>query len=185
MQELVDRGAFETIANSAQRMGRLIEQLAERDRRERRQRVNVVDIIDAAIRRTLDRTPGPSRDALEGDFFVMADRDRLFSIFHHLLRNAQEACGEYDSIRVSFEHRDGALQIDIADSGRGMDETFVRSRLFRPFDSTKGVNGMGIGAFQAREYVRELAGHMRVRSAPGQGTVISISLPLAAGRDDA
>ena len=43
-------------------------------------------------------------------------------------------------------------------------------RLFRPFDSTKGSKGMGIGAYQTREYARWLGGDVEVQSTPGKGT---------------
>jgi signal transduction histidine kinase len=49
--------------------------------------------------------------------------------------------------------------------------------LFRPFDSTKGSKGMGIGAYQAREYVQSLGGRVEVQSSPGDGTTFSIILP--------
>ena len=60
-----------------------------------------------------------------------------------------------------------------------MNAGFVRERLFRPFDSTKGSKGMGIGAYQAREYVRALGGDVEVQSSPGRGTRFLIRLPLA------
>ena len=41
----------------------------------------------------------------------------------------------------------------------------MRHRLFRPFDSTKGSKGMGIGAYQVREYARALGGDVEVWSA--------------------
>ena len=50
-----------------------------------------------------------------------------------------------------------------------MDAEFVRHRLFRPFDSTKGSKGMGIGAYQVREYARSLGGDVEVQSRPGKG----------------
>ena len=59
-----------------------------------------------------------------------------------------------------------------------MTPEFVRKRLFHPFDSTKGSQGMGIGAYQAREYVVELGGQMEVASEPGKGTVFTVHLPL-------
>jgi signal transduction histidine kinase len=46
-------------------------------------------------------------------------------------------------------------------------------------------SGMGIGAYQAREYVRSLGGTMNVHSAPGQGTLFAIHLPLADPAADA
>jgi signal transduction histidine kinase len=59
----------------------------------------------------------------------------------------------------------------------------VRERLFRPFDSTKGDTGMGIGAYECREYVHSLGGEIQVESAPGQGTRMHITLPLSAGQE--
>ena len=60
----------------------------------------------------------------------------------------------------------------------GMDEAFIRDRLFKPFFTTKASRGMGIGAYQAREYVRSLGGSVGVDSTPGRGTVFRIRLPL-------
>ena len=59
-----------------------------------------------------------------------------------------------------------------------MDSAFIRSRLFKPFDSTKGADGMGIGAYQIREAMRASGGDLRVTSQPGQGTQVSLLLPL-------
>jgi signal transduction histidine kinase len=61
-----------------------------------------------------------------------------------------------------------------------MDDTFLRTRLFRPFETTKGAQGMGIGAYEAREFIRKCNGNIEVKSAPGQGTSFTITLPLAA-----
>ena len=69
-------------------------------------------------------------------------------------------------------------QIHIADTGCGMSPEFIRDRLFRPFDSTKGSESMGIGAYQAREYVRSLGGQVEVSSEVGTGTTFALRLPL-------
>ena len=50
-------------------------------------------------------------------------------------------------------------------------------QLFKPFESTKGLTGMGIGAYQAREYVRQLGGNIDVTSEPGMGSCFSVLLP--------
>ena len=60
-----------------------------------------------------------------------------------------------------------------------MDAAFIRERLFRPFDTTKGSQGMGIGAFQTREFVRMAGGDVHVESDVGKGTRFLISIPLA------
>jgi len=61
--------------------------------------------------------------------------------------------------------------------GVGMTEEFVKTRLFRPFSSTK-ASGMGIGSFESLQYIRELGGSIDVVSAPGRGTVVTMLLPL-------
>jgi signal transduction histidine kinase len=68
----------------------------------------------------------------------------------------------------------------IQDTGAGMTEEFIDSRLFKPFESTKGLTGMGIGAYQAREYVRNVGGNIDVTSEPGVGSCFSIRFPLLA-----
>jgi signal transduction histidine kinase len=74
--------------------------------------------------------------------------------------------------------------IEIEDDGMGMDDDFIRNRLFKPFFTTKASKGMGIGAYQAREYVRALEGTLAVQSTPGRGSVFTVSLPLAEPADD-
>jgi signal transduction histidine kinase len=60
-----------------------------------------------------------------------------------------------------------------------MDKVFIKNRLFRPFDSTKGKSGMGIGVYEARDYVHKLGGDIEVISRVGEGTTFRISLPIS------
>ena len=69
--------------------------------------------------------------------------------------------------------------IEVIDSGEGMSPEFVRSRLFKPFVSTK-PGGFGIGAYEARELVRAMRGRLDVESREGLGSRFTIRLPLAA-----
>ncbi|MGH8221531.1 MAG: ATP-binding protein, partial [Woeseiaceae bacterium] len=62
--------------------------------------------------------------------------------------------------------------------GCGMTPEFIRDRLFRPFDSTKGSQSMGIGAHQARDYADALGGRLEVSSTVGEGTEFRMILPL-------
>jgi signal transduction histidine kinase len=67
--------------------------------------------------------------------------------------------------------------LTVTDTGTGMTDEFIKERLFRPFDTTKGSKGMGIGAYQVREYVQSLGGRVVVRSAPGAGSTVTLRLP--------
>jgi putative PEP-CTERM system histidine kinase len=69
----------------------------------------------------------------------------------------------------------------VSDTGSGMSREFIQERLFKPFDTTKGSMGMGIGAHQVREYVLSLGGRVEVDSTPGLGTRFTLLLPLATG----
>lgn len=112
---------------------------------------------------------------------VGADQERLKRVLGHILQNALEATPYDGHIEVRLSCKDNNAIVEITDSGCGMDSVFIRERLFRPFDSTKG-SGMGIGAYECREYIRELGGKIDVASAPGQGTTFDIHIPLATAR---
>jgi len=108
---------------------------------------------------------------------VRADREQLGRAIGHLLQNALEATPDGGRVSLRAYADAGQAVIEVADTGSGMDEEFIRTRLFQPFDSTKGA-GMGIGAYECRETVRALGGQLAVESTPGRGTRFRISLPL-------
>jgi putative PEP-CTERM system histidine kinase len=176
--EFVD-DAIDTIANTAQRMTGLIEQLQAREARSDVRPVNLARLLGEAADRGCARqpevcvAPGPEEASIE------ADAERLGAVLDHVIRNAQEAVGPRGpAITLSLALEGAQARIAITDEGPGMDPDFVRDRLFRPFDSTKGSKGMGIGAYQARDYVQRLGGGITVETRPGQGTTFLIRLPL-------
>ncbi len=173
--------AIDTIANTVARMTRLIEQLREGSVRGPAGIVSLDQLARAAVERCRDQRPLPRLEAADGPMRVRANADQLTSVIEHVIRNAQEATAEDGSVLVRLSRRDHSAALEICDTGCGMDAQFVRDRLFRPFVSTKaaqGRSGMGIGAFQVREYVQHLGGDLEVHSLPGKGTVFSLSLPM-------
>lgn len=174
--EFID-DAIGTIANAAERMTRLIEQLRGSGTTEREATVDLADVAGEAARRCQPRTPVPRVD-VSASAFVRANTERLTTVIEHVIRNAQDATGEDGSVTVQVRQTAGTAILTVADTGTGMDAAFIRERLFRPFDSTKGSRGMGIGAYQVREYIHALNGTVEVTSSPGRGTTFTISLPL-------
>jgi putative PEP-CTERM system histidine kinase len=170
--------AIATIANAADRMSRLIEQLRGANEAERIQAVDLSVLAREAAKRCEGRSPFPSVVAVDG-LTVQANPERLTAVIEHIIRNAQDATKDSGSIEVVVSTAGQEITLSVKDSGSGMDPEFLRERLFRPFDSTKGSKGMGIGAYQVREYVRQLGGRVEVQSTPGQGTVFSVILPSA------
>jgi len=170
--------AIDTIRNTSERMTRLIEQLQGRDMHGTARMVDLVPVVEAAVGRSQSRQPAVTTDGTLDSVFVQADPDRLTAVLEHVMRNAQEATSATGTVTVNLREDEGEARLTITDDGAGMDEEFLRQRLFRPFDSTKGSKGMGIGAYQVREYTRSLGGDIEVWSAPGQGTRFCIRLPI-------
>ncbi len=169
--------AIETIANTVDRMTRLIAHLRRDSAALRVSSVQLDQLAREAATRCADRVPVPAL-TVHDPARVHADPERLTAIIEHLIRNAQDASPADGQILLEVRADRGNALFTVTDSGSGMTAEFVRERLFRPFDSTKGSKGMGIGAYQVREYVRMLGGQVEVQSSPGTGTRFSITLPL-------
>jgi len=174
--EFID-DAIGTIGNTVERMTRLIEQLRHSATSSVPKTIRFDDLVRNTVDRCSLRPPVPELEIGPQPIWVKADPPRLSAVVEHVIRNAQDAAPQ-GTISISLRAAGESVLLRVADTGKGMDPEFVRERLFRPFDSTKGSKGMGIGAYQAREYVQMLGGHVEVQSSPGQGTVFLINLPL-------
>jgi putative PEP-CTERM system histidine kinase len=104
------------------------------------------------------------------------DPDAFDAVVTHLLNNAVEASEPGRPVRVDLRMEAHGVVVDIIDLGPGMAPEFVRDELFRPLRSTKG-DGHGIGAFQARELLRDAGGDLLVLSKLNAGTTMRIILP--------
>jgi signal transduction histidine kinase len=175
-------------------MQRLMEQLQRREIQTVKRRVRLIDVARQACERCAGRLPVPSCGGGDEALWVEADPERFAMIVEHVVRNAQDATPEDGSVTVSVTHEAGSgaaeagggnhvagpcAVLTVTDTGAGMTQEFIQERLFKPFDTTKGSKGMGIGAYQVREYVQSLGGRVEVRSEPGRGTVMALKLPLA------
>jgi putative PEP-CTERM system histidine kinase len=109
---------------------------------------------------------------------LAADPELLEQVLLHLVQNAIDASLADAPVFVRVAHEGLHGVIEVVDSGAGMSAEFVRTRLFKPFDSTK-QGGFGIGAYEARELVRAMQGRIDVESREGMGSRFVIRLPLA------
>ena len=163
-----------TVQNSVDRMNRLLSQL----RSAKTSSVTEVDLrgmLVSVLGQKSALKPRPVLKAEEG-LSVRADAEKLTRVIGHVVQNACEATRYDGKVEVRLSEDKGNAAIEIEDDGRGMDEEFVRERLFKPFDSTKS-SGMGIGAYECREYIRELGGIIEVKSVPDQGTLFRVLIP--------
>ena len=112
----------------------------------------------------------------------MGDAHRVQQILHNLLGNAIKFT-EQGHVRMTISGRDGQpLRIVIADTGIGMNGEQV-ARVFDDFSqadgsTTRRYGGTGLGMSIVRNLVSLMNGTIEVDSTPGEGTNITVTLPL-------
>lgn len=166
-----------TVENAVARMNKVLAQLRRSGEEARTGSVAVADILNDAAASKQAFKLRPQLDLASAGMQVRADREQLTRAIGHLLQNALEATPPSGQVTLRAFEASGQAVIEITDTGYGMDNEFIRARLFQPFDSTKGA-GMGIGAYECRETIRALGGQLAVESAPGSGTRFRVCLPL-------
>jgi signal transduction histidine kinase len=107
-----------------------------------------------------------------------ADEDMIHQALVNVLMNAVQATSSGGRVTVTTRAiiDDDALEIDITDTGRGM-SVEEQEQVFRPFFTTRHT-GTGLGLPITREIVQRHGGSVRLESAPGVGTTITLRLPL-------
>ena len=109
---------------------------------------------------------------------ISANKSEIQSALKHIIQNATESINRQGFVKIELAStQSDDVLIKIIDNGKGMSADFIANRLFRPFESTKGVSGMGIGVYQSREYIRSIGGEIQVTSKLDSGTTFTITLP--------
>jgi putative PEP-CTERM system histidine kinase len=168
-----------TVSNTVMRMSKLMTQLRSGSGQTEQQKFELAELLNDVVNESRHREPAPKLILGNHKFKLTCDRDRLQTVFSHLVQNAQEATDKSGVVIIRLLHEHGAAVVEVEDSGTGMDEEFVRHRLFKPFDSTKGLTGMGIGAFESRDFIHSLGGNIHVQSTPGSGSLFRVSIPCS------
>lgn len=169
-----------TVRNAVEKMTKLLEQLSSKRLSEPiAAGVSAGFDVHELLSELCSRWPAEiiSVNAVGDGMVVRGDREKLSAALSHVIQNAVEATDGQGPVELRLLRRGEVAAIEIEDRGKGMDETFVREQLFKPFRSTKTA-GYGIGAYQARELVRELGGTLTVASRVGKGTLVTISMPV-------
>lgn len=143
------------------------------------QPVYLTQLIKELVAHHQHRTPCPRLEGFFPEATIEADLEQLRSVLSHLIQNAQDATPPEGEVTLTLKIAKGNAALFIQDSGCGMTAEFISSQLFKPFESTKGLTGMGIGAYQAREYIQKIGGSIDVTSEPGVGSCFTVRIPLA------
>ncbi len=170
---------IDTLKNVVNKMQHMVEQLKHgQNQKSSAAIVNLVDVIRNIEQQHLGSPPLQVKSNLH-ECNIHGDKLKLTNILTNLIQNAQDATQHMDGMVTLELTKDPDYAVmDLSDNGIGMDQKFISERLFKPFDTTKGNAGMGIGAYEARDYILKNGGHISVESEPGKGTTFTIQLPL-------
>lgn len=165
----------------------------------RKQKLNLAPVqaapLIAGMRDLLARALGPAvelrLDVRDEAGAALADATQLELAVLNLAINARDAMPGGGTLIVSVRPHHAALGPDMAagryvaiavsDTGEGMSPE-VSARAFEPFFTTKGVGkGTGLGLSQVYGIARQSGGTARIQSRPGEGTTVTIFLPVAVG----
>ena len=113
----------------------------------------------------------------DASMFALAQRDELREVLINVLENARLAGAT--AVAVALRPSETAVVIDVADNGSGIAPD-VLPHVFEPHFSTR-TSGSGLGLAISRRLIEGWGGTIGVTSAPGQGTVVHITLVRTAG----
>jgi putative PEP-CTERM system histidine kinase len=172
---------FETLQHTKARMDKMLIQLTEKNvsTDAADSLVNLSHSVKQVVeQRCASYLPVPNV-IISSETPVVLDRDKLCNVIYHLVSNAQQATSDDGNvdIRIELSADNQYMLINIVDTGCGMSENFISMRLFKPFDTTKGNAGMGIGAFDAKAYLEKIGGQLLVQSELDKGTTFTLRIP--------
>ncbi len=112
------------------------------------------------------------------EVFCMANEELLRKVLENLFMNAKDALNEQGKIKIFVEELGKEVKISISDNGPGIPLDFLESKLFKPFQTTK-KDGLGVGLWQVKNFVKAMKGKILVKTSPGRGTTFEIILDRA------
>ena len=186
--------AVSSLRQATEKLGALVARLSEPVRSlsgEYRRAPQPADLVPV-IRRVLAATAEPRaefydiRTDLPDALVAPIDAERIERVLENLIVNAFEAMGGRGGRLTVAAGResDTLIYFSVEDTGPGMTEDFMHTRLFHPFATTK-KRGIGLGLYTCREIVESHGGRLEVKSKLGSGTrfrVVLPSLPLTASQ---
>jgi signal transduction histidine kinase/CheY-like chemotaxis protein len=143
--------------------------------------------LEPMLRRLVRESTTIRLDLGAGHDLVRMDRGQLSQVLLNLTVNARDAMPAGGTLTFSTSTRSApvgggaAVNLTVADTGVGMPPD-IQARAFEPFFSTKALGqGTGLGLAIVYGVVTRAGGTVALRSEPGRGTSVEISLPAASG----
>lgn len=147
---------------------------------EEKANVDLNQVVNSAVKMVSHQVP----ENIKIDSHLLLNQNvaafplRLEQALVNILNNAVQAIDGQGVVRVVTRPKGNRAEIEISDTGVGMDEEKLKS-IFKPFYTTKqSGKGTGLGLSIAHSIIEMHSGDIKVKSEPGRGSTFSIDLPL-------
>ncbi len=186
------------IDDETERMARLVKELLQLSRLDNEtekmnmEELEVGSLLDDCVRKVL-LTAESKQQSVECPFrrqrplYIFADRDKIQQVLLNILMNAIKYTQDGGKIRIDSFIRGDTVNISVADNGIGISEAEI-SRIFERFyrvdkARSRSMGGTGLGLSIAKQITEVHDGKISVRSREGEGTTMTVTLPLMHGRE--
>ena len=185
------RKGMQVIMGETERLSQMVEELLDFSRIQggrmvlTRENVDLAAELSDVVLMYTERARRENKTLLyeepEGVIIVYADRNRLRQVFINILDNAIKYSDGGDTVAVTLTTISGSAVISVADTGIGIapeELPRVKDRFYKGKSSRRGS---GIGLAVADEIINMHGGSLKLTSRKGEGTTVTITLPLARG----
>lgn len=183
---------LEVVLEETLRLNRLVNDLLELSRlqdgriREELEPVDVLAILNR-VKKKVEQQVVAAGLTLETDLPeelppVLASEDRLEQAVTNLVDNALRFTPAPGKIRLVARREGSTIRVAVADTGIGIppeELPYIWQRFYK-VDRARSAGGTGLGLAITREIIERYGGQVQVESQPGQGSVFSFILPVAA-----
>jgi signal transduction histidine kinase/CheY-like chemotaxis protein len=175
-----------TAALDARQVMRRLRELYRPQDREVRVPINLIDVLDGAISLTSTKWQNETRRTgatidikkrYSEPVVISGNEAELREMFINLILNSVDAMSGGGEIEFTVQPVGDFAEVRVRDTGCGIPESMM-PHLFTVFRTTKAEDGSGLGLAVVQKIVSQHEGTVSISSREGQGTVVTISLPL-------
>jgi two-component system OmpR family sensor kinase len=178
--------AWDRMTGEADRMGRLVDELLTLARLDQQpelrfRNVDLSRLVRDAAEDLRAQQPGrPVSVSAEGAVLVRADESGLRQVLGNLMANVRTHTPADVAVALALERTDGVVRVCVADEGPGLAEEDA-ARIFDRFFRAGGGAGSGLGMAIVQGVVVAHGGGVAVRTSPGAGLTVTVTLPSGLG----
>jgi len=149
--------------------------------------------VESAVLSAIDRLEGPAAEknirvkvnSLQRGMTVVGSEEGLGRVFINVIGNAIKYTPAGGEVNVRMERRSNEAAVTVTDTGIGIPEVdlpHLFDEFYRASNAKEtGIQGTGLGLAIVKDLVERYNGHVSIQSQIGQGTTVSVGLPLSGG----